>query len=80
MRYPEDPLQAIDGGPDGLELARDCVTVVHRHLAPAGSAILQLGTTAQVAQLDDLVAASPGLVLTDVREFDRGVLARLDRS
>ncbi|MBO9521858.1 MAG: methyltransferase [Nocardioidaceae bacterium] len=50
-RYPEDPPEAIDGGEDGLDLARQCVGVVARHLLPGGRAILQLGTEAQLVAL-----------------------------
>lgn len=75
-RYPEDPLLAIDGGLDGLDLARSCVALIAAHLQPGGSAVLQLGTPAQAeALLPDL----DGLRLADVRHYDRGVLLRLDR-
>ncbi len=77
-RYPEDPVTAIDGGPDGLELARACVRVAADHLMPGGFTVLQLGAREQIdriaADLDDR------LRLDEVREFDRGVLARLDRT
>lgn len=80
-RYPEDPLTAIDGGDDGLDVARACLAVIDRHLAPGGSAVLQLGTTAQV----DVLASEPcladgRLVLVEVRQEERGVLARFDRA
>ena len=35
-RFPEDPLIAIDGGDDGLDVARACVAVADRHLLPGG--------------------------------------------
>ncbi|WP_407939726.1 class I SAM-dependent methyltransferase [Microlunatus soli] len=50
-RYPEDPLWAIDGGDDGLIVARHCLTTIARHLMPDGFVVLQLGTEAQI---DDL--------------------------
>ncbi|MBB6627781.1 methyltransferase [Nocardioides sp. KIGAM211] len=78
-RFPEDPLLAIDGGVDGLTVARECVAAIGRHLLTGGSAVLQLGTTAQVAQLEHLVAAYDGLGVVEVRTFERGVLARLTR-
>ncbi|MCW2839764.1 MAG: methyltransferase [Aeromicrobium sp.] len=76
-RFPEDPKIAIDGGEDGLDLARMCCEVIDAHLAPGGSAILQLGTGAQVEAIDAFLAdaSSSGLRVTAVREFDRGVLA-----
>ena len=72
-RYPEDPLLAIDGGLDGLDLARTCLTVARRHLRTGGSVLLQLGTVEQLDRLDlgELTAA-------EVRTHERGVLVRLD--
>lgn len=78
-RFPDDPLVAIDGGAEGLEIARVCVRTIGRHLAEGGAAILQVGTTAQVERLaDDLAAAR--LAVVGVRELGDGVLARLDRA
>jgi methylase of polypeptide subunit release factors len=76
-RFPEDPKIAIDGGEDGLELARMCCEVIDAHLAPGGSAVLQLGTRAQVEAIDAFLAdvSASGLRVTAVREFERGVLA-----
>jgi methylase of polypeptide subunit release factors len=76
VQYPEDPVVAIDGGADGLDLARACLRVAGRHLIPGGSALLQVGTRAQV----DRLAAEPlaGLEVAEVRELDGGVLVRLD--
>lgn len=77
-RYPEDPVLAIDGGDDGLDLARACATVAARHLLPGGSVLLQLGSTHQVTTLESDL---PGdLHVREVRTFDRGVLVRLDRA
>lgn len=78
--FPEDPLTAIDGGADGLDVARACLDVIGTHLAEGGSAVLQLGTTAQA----DTLQAHPsftegGLRMSEVREHARGVLARIDR-
>jgi release factor glutamine methyltransferase len=76
--FPEDPQIAIDGGPDGLVIARTCLRATARHLAPGGSAILQLGNTGQVDALIPEVKTL-GLAVVEVREYERGVLARLDR-
>lgn len=74
-RFPQDPPGAIDGGDDGLSVAIQCVAVIAEHLLPEGIALLQLGTRDQVAALD-----LPGdLVVDEVREYPRGVLARLSR-
>lgn len=86
-RYPEDPLVAIDGGADGLEVARTCVAVIRRHLAPGGAAILQLGTPEQAETLASELGTEPdtdeasGLELVEVRTVPTasGVLARLTR-
>ncbi|MDN5717870.1 MAG: RsmD family RNA methyltransferase [Janibacter sp.] len=72
-RFPEDPRGAIDGGADGLTVARQCVAVIAEHLLPWGAALLQLGTREQVGSLD----LPAGLVVVEVREYPRGVLARL---
>jgi release factor glutamine methyltransferase len=78
-RFPEDPLLAIDGGADGLDLARACVATIGAHLAPGGLAVLQLGTTDQVARLHAALAGA-GLRVAEVRGYeDRGVVVRLER-
>jgi release factor glutamine methyltransferase len=77
-RYPEDPVTAIDGGSDGLELIRSCLDVVDRHLIPLGSAVLQVGPS-QVGAVEDLVADRTALALREVRTFERGALLRIDR-
>ena len=46
-RHPEDPLPAIDGGPDGLDVVRTCLDVIGRHLTQDGAALLQVGSTEQ---------------------------------
>ena len=79
--FPEDPLTAIDGGPDGLDVARACLTVIAEHLAPRGSAVIQLGTRAQVDALRAERCFTDGtLVMAEVRQHVRGVLARIDRA
>ncbi|MCK0110568.1 class I SAM-dependent methyltransferase [Ornithinimicrobium sp. F0845] len=75
-RYPEDPLLAIDGGPDGLAVARLCARVMQEHLHRDGVAVLQLGDLDQVDALD-LTAYC--LEVTEVRAGERGVLASLRR-
>lgn len=79
--FPEDPLSAIDGGPDGLDVARACLAIVAGHLAPGGSAILQLGTRAQADTLrEEQGFTDSTLVMAEVRQHVRGVLARIDRA
>ena len=78
--FPEDPLSAIDGGTDGLDIARACIEVVADHLAAGGSAVLQLGSTAQADALDREPALASGrLVRVELRQHVRGVLVRIDR-
>ena len=78
-RFPEDPILAIDGGDDGLQVVRACLDAIVTHLAPGGSALLQLGTAGQVAEV---IAGARGhdLLPGEVREYgDNGVLLRVDR-
>lgn len=72
-RYPADPTGAIDGGPDGLTIARECVELIDRHLAVGGAALLQLGTQAQATRLD----LPQTVVVEEVREYQGGVVVCL---
>jgi methylase of polypeptide subunit release factors len=76
-RYSEDPVPAIDGGPDGLAVHRLVLAVIGRHLAPGGVALVQTRGAAQAGTVGGL-AASPGLALRPgaVRAFgtDRAVI------
>lgn len=79
-RFPEDPVLSIDGGYDGLEIARTCLQVVADHLMPGGSAVLQVGTTGQAEVLrDELPAFAADLRMAEVRDLDGGVLLHLER-
>jgi release factor glutamine methyltransferase len=75
-RFPEDPELAIDGGDDGLDVARACTSVAAGHLLPGGSVLLQLGTAEQA---EVLARGLDLLELVQVRAFERGVVARFDR-
>lgn len=77
-RYPEDPLEAIDGGQDGLAVACECLAVIEAHLDDVGAALLQLGSVDQVAALMSLGSGS--LRCLEVRRYDGGAVAHLARS
>jgi methylase of polypeptide subunit release factors len=80
-RYPDDPVFAIDGGPDGLDVARTCVDVIGRHLHVGGAAVLQLGTEHQAARIEGYLDAHPslGLRIEETRTMAgaNGVLVQL---
>ena len=79
--HPEDPLLAIDGGPDGLVLVRACLDVAGRHLLPDGAAVLQVGGVDQVAAVERYLSERPDLALqvVDHRTHERGALVLLRR-
>ena len=81
--FPDDPVVAIDGGEDGLIVARTCLRVADAHLADGGTLLLQLGDADQAERL----AAEPDVVgslrlgevrRVQVRTYERGVVARFD--
>jgi release factor glutamine methyltransferase len=76
--FPEDPVTAIDGGADGLGLARSCVEVFARHLVLAGSGLLQVGPD-QGALVEEMVAEHPELAVVATRDFPRGTIVQVDR-
>ena len=78
-QYPDDPLIAIDGGTDGLDVVRDCLRVSELHLVPGGSVVMQLGSVDQVRQIQEhLRITESALSVLDVRSFgQQGVLVHL---
>jgi release factor glutamine methyltransferase len=72
-RFPDDPVTAIDGGPDGLDVARLCLHVAAEHLATGGASLLQVGSVEQAETLRPL-ALTLGLDLREVRVGERGVI------
>lgn len=78
-KFPADPLTAIDGGEDGLDLAYLCVDLINQHLAAQGSALLQLGNNEQVQRVRAYAEQHPTGFVTvkEARTFDDGVLVRL---
>lgn len=76
-RFPDDPPDSIDGGPDGLDVARSCLRVATRHLLPDAPVLLQLGGRDQARML---AAGLTGLRVHEVRDGEGGVLVLLRRS
>lgn len=54
-RFPADPVTAIDGGEDGLDLVRATLDLLRVHLADDGICLLQLGGPDQVREVETLV-------------------------
>jgi release factor glutamine methyltransferase len=77
-RYPEDPVLAIDGGDDGMDIAWECIDTARLHLSPGGSLVLQLGTDDQVDAVRERLRPDE-LSVVEVRQHERGVLVRIDR-
>ncbi len=82
--YPEDPVLAIDGGDDGMDVAWTCLDTARLHLSPGGSLLLQLGTVEQVDAVRERLRGDElsviELSVTEVRWHERGVLVRIDRT
>ena len=71
-RWPDDPVTAIDGGPDGLDLTRLCLRLADAHLTAAGALLLQVAGAAQARDVVTLLAApgGPGLRPVTTRQHD----------
>ncbi|MBW9205869.1 methyltransferase domain-containing protein [Mumia sp. zg.B53] len=78
--FPEDPPLAIDGGVDGLGLARHSIALIGHHLLDGGHAVVQVGPGAQAESLVDAAASDAGLECVAVERFDRGVLVGLRKN
>ena len=80
-RFPEDPTLAIDGGPDGLDLARRCLWVADDCLVPDGAVLLQLADADQAETVAAWLRESgaPALRVDEVRTHERGAVALLRR-
>lgn len=79
--YPEDPLGAIDGGPDGLDSVRSFLGGIAGHVDRGGSVVLQLRGLAQVEQLEAWLndPSSPSFMVTESRSYgDVRALTRLE--
>lgn len=75
--FPDDPLLAIDGGPDGLDVAERCAAAGLDHLAPGGHLLVQVRGAPQVEGLAARLArrgAPPALREARAYGFDRALV------
>ncbi len=68
-QWPDDPRAAVDGGSDGMAVARRVLEVAAAHLAPGGAVLLQACGARQIRALSP-AAARLGLSLVELREVD----------
>jgi release factor glutamine methyltransferase len=77
-RWPDDPVSAIDGGADGLDLVRVCLRVASGHLLPGGSMLLQVAGDCQARAVVEMLGTIPDLDLehlgTRHHDPDRAVM------
>jgi release factor glutamine methyltransferase len=69
-RYPDDPVHAVDGGPDGLDRLRQIVALLPLHLHRGGAALVQVLGPSQAAEVAALAEAGAGLRAGEVRAHD----------
>jgi methylase of polypeptide subunit release factors len=75
--FPQDPRLAIDGGNDGLDVARQCLVVAGDHLADGGALIIQLRDGDQADRMA-YEAAGDGFPRCEIRlVHDQGALLLL---
>ena len=68
--WPADPVGAIDGGTDGLEVTRRVLDVAAAHLPGGGHLLLQVAGPAQARAVLALPACSAAFAAGDVRGAD----------
>jgi methylase of polypeptide subunit release factors len=79
--FPDDPRHAVDGGADGLSLARLCMDVAARHTEPEAPVLLQLRDLPQARELAEELRDSHPLTHVESRELDvRGAVLHLRRT
>lgn len=70
-KFPDDPPEAIDGGPDGLVVVRQCLAVAERALDDGGMVLVQVRGEAQAGELDGIAQANgTALRVAEVRAHD----------
>ena len=72
-RWPHDPVSAIDGGADGLDLIRVCLQVASDHLTPGGAMLLQVAGKPQARAVVGVLGTTANMDLTHLqtRHHDR---------
>ncbi len=72
-----DPMMALDGGPDGLDLITRCVAQAHARLVPGGRIALEIGhdQAARVCELLTQGGFSSVEAVKDYEEVDRFIFA-----
>jgi methylase of polypeptide subunit release factors len=82
-RWPNDPVTAIDGGPDGLHVMTRCLEVSSRCMTDDGRLLLQTAGPKQSEAVDALLHSRPGLDLRidamRVHDDERSVLLLVRR-
>lgn len=79
--FPDDPEHAVDGGHDGLALARLSLDVAARHSDPGTPVLLQLRDLAQAQAMADELHDSHPLAHVETRVLDpRGAVLLLRRT
>lgn len=73
-----DPANALDGGPDGLDLVRKLIVSAPAHLTPSGQIALEIGhdQASRVAELFEQNGYTEVSVHADLQKVDRFVTAR----
>jgi release factor glutamine methyltransferase len=69
-QWPEDPVTAIDGGADGLDVIRACLAVSAAHLDNGGHLLLQVAGPVQADEVERLLSDHPVVVPGDRRVID----------
>ena len=65
--FPDDPVEAIDGGDDGLDGIRACLGVVRAHLLDGGACLLQVRGPRQADEVGALARVDDVRVVDDDR-------------
>lgn len=79
--FPADPRHAVDGGDDGLRLARTCLEVAARHTDPGAPVLLQLRDLEQAQAFAEELHEGHPLTHAETRVLNpRGAVLHLRRT